>query len=291
MTQYSIYILCICLLLIHDSSITYCHGFIIKSLNKASANTIVSRLSSSPSSTIPHTFNDQVELERNCLKLSLFEIAAKSCRGQITLTESDSERLIDIVSNLEAINPALDDMNQCSDKQIPSIIGEWDLVYTDSQLFLSSPFFLTIRELFGSSQADRAKEIFQLHRAATKNGQFGRISQVITPNELVSSVQIEMGILPGQPYSVKGTVISSADLEIQDQFTAKLKLKGTRIQESNLPLFSYIEKLVTIDVRKVVETVMSRSIPECSLMTYYNDNHVRITRNVDDNIFIYTRVK
>lgn len=47
--------------------------------------------------------------------------------------------------------------------------GSWDLVYTNSQLFVGSPFFLFVRELFGDD-SQRAEEVFKLHRAATSTG-------------------------------------------------------------------------------------------------------------------------
>lgn len=95
------------------------------------------------------------------LKSKLFELAAKTNRGE-SASSSQKESIADIIYSLEAMNPSLQDNSF-------SLLGDWELIYTDAQLFMSSPFFLTLREFFGidSEQADR---IFKLHRAATNTG-------------------------------------------------------------------------------------------------------------------------
>lgn len=67
-----------------------------------------------------------IDLERNQLKRLLFERAALTNRGEIA-TEKDHEYLLDLISNLEAINPAFDNVETNS---INSLQGEWELIYT-----------------------------------------------------------------------------------------------------------------------------------------------------------------
>jgi hypothetical protein len=227
------------------------------------------------------SLND-IEIERNTLKQKLFERAARTNRGEIA-SEKDHEYMLDIITNLEAVNPAFDDPDSNS-----SIQGEWELVYTDAQLFVSSPFFLLIRELIGND-ADKIKDIFRLHRQAANTGEIGRIRQIISPTELVSKVDLRVGLIPGPPFSVKGTVVSIADASIEDLFTLKLKMKETKIENSNLPFFNTFESFAKIDIATIVKTI-NKGVPSIVLNTYYLDESIRISRNKDDNVFVYSKI-
>ena len=228
------------------------------------------------------SIND-IDIERNILKQKLFEKAALTNRGEIA-TEKDHEYLLDIITNLEAINPAFDDPDSSS-----SILGEWELVYTDAQLFVSSPFFLLVRELIGND-SDKIKDIFKLHRQAANTGEIGRIRQIISPSELISKVDLRVGLIPGPPFSIKGTVVSIADATIEDLFTLKLKMKETKIENSNLPFFNTFESFAKIDIATVVKTISQGEVPSIILNTYYLDENIRISRNKDDNVFVYSKI-
>lgn len=223
------------------------------------------------------------DMERLTLKNKLLQIGAKSNRGEFLASKDE---VSDIITNLESLNPALDSVDEASK---PTIKGEWELVYTDAQLFESSPFFLVVRELLGTSEANKANEIFRMHRAATATGQIGRIKQIISSDELTSKVELKVGILPGQPFSILGTVVSTASCSIEDDYNLRLKIKDTKIEDSNLPFFKSIESLAKIPVSNVVQTLFKK-VPESLLVTYYIDDTMRITRNQDDSIFVYTRM-
>ena len=57
-------------------------------------------------------------------------------------------------------------------------------MYSDTQPFRSSPFFMAIGELFGEEK-DRAETLFAFHRAATSIGEIGRVRQTISESMLV----------------------------------------------------------------------------------------------------------
>lgn len=195
-----------------------------------------------------------------------------------------ADEVLDIISNLESINPAYDEVNKDF-----SLEGEWELMYTDTQLFESSPFFLTLRELLGKRfnfSTDRVNNIFNLHRSATSTGSIGRITQTITKSQLISKVEVKVGLLPGVPFSLKGLVVSTANALIEDQFTLKLKLVETKIAESNIPVYKSLPE----SIRKINFGALGEIVPPCVLTTYYIDENMRITRNQDDNVFVYSRV-
>lgn len=62
--------------------------------------------------------------------------------------------------------------------------GAWELVYTDTQPFRCSPFFMALGEVFGEEKG-QAETLFSLHRAATSNGEIGRVRQTISEATLV----------------------------------------------------------------------------------------------------------
>ena len=223
------------------------------------------------------------DVERLTLKNKLLQIGAMTNRGEFL---ANKDEVADIVASLESLNPAFDSVQ---DGLKPSIQGEWELVYTDAQLFESSPFFLVIRELLGSLEASRAKEIFRMHRAATATGQIGRIKQVISGDELTSKVDLKVGIFPGQPFSILGTVVSTAACTIEDDYNLRLKIRDTKIEDSNLPFFKSFENFAKMPVSNVVETLFKK-VPESLLVTYFIDDTMRITRNQDDSIFVYVRM-
>ncbi|CAM9312990.1 unnamed protein product, partial [Hapterophycus canaliculatus] len=103
--------------------------------------------------------------------------------------------------------------------------GPWELVYTDTQPFRCSPFFMALGEVFGEEKG-QAETLFSLHRAATSNGEIGRVRQTISEAMLVrvqddhvkvrpycvSEIDLKVGLFPGLPMALKGTVVTKARL-------------------------------------------------------------------------------
>ena len=218
------------------------------------------------------------------LKTDLLRIAAKTNRGDLA-SDAQIESALDLVTQLESMNST--DSNEAEEKKY-SIEGTWDLVFTDAQLFQSSPVFLTIRELYGEDAA-KAKQAFNLHRAATNTGEIGVVQQVITSSQLISKVNIRNGLIPGVPFSLRGEIISTADLQILDRYTMKLTMKETAVEKSNIPFgLGSMLAVASIPVGQLLKAITGK-VPECSLNTFYLDNDLRITRNKDDNVFVYLR--
>ena len=206
------------------------------------------------------------------------DIASKSGRGE-RLTESLKEEALLTISELETMNPSFD-------ADFP-LLGRWELVFTDSQLFLNSPFFLAVRELFGKNQP-MAKRVFQLHRLATSTGQIGKVTQEITADELISEVRLKVGLLPGVPFALEGTVVSKAAYSSPNKFTFNLDLKETYITDSNIPYISRMLNNRALPTGMILKRFRS-DVSETKLTTYYLDDTLRISRNADGDVFVYTR--
>ena len=212
------------------------------------------------------------------LKYQLLDIASRSGRGE-HISQSLKEAALLTISELETMNPSFD-------TEFP-LLGKWELVFTDSQLFLNSPFFLAVRELFGKN-GSMAKRAFQLHRLATSTGQIGKVTQEITANELISEVRLKVGLLPGVPFALEGTVVSKATYSSPNKFTFNLRLKETYITDANIPYISRLLNNRSLPTGNILKR-FNGDISETKLITYYLDDTLRISRNTDGDVFVYTK--
>jgi hypothetical protein len=187
--------------------------------------------------------------------------------------------LVDLVSQLEALNPTANPSSNCE--------GEWDLCLSSTQFFRSSPFFQSIRVAMGDSNKGMAETGFEIHDLATTASRVGRVRQTITQDKLVSEVDLEVGLVPGLPFRVKGTVISTASLQIISPETWETRIENSQIKGSNIPLFNQILEL-DLPVRDVFTTLLGET-PVVLLKTFYVDESIRITRDVDDNFYVFSR--
>jgi hypothetical protein len=81
---------------------------------------------------------------------------------------------------------------------------------------------------------------FDLHELATSNSRVGRVRQTITSDQLVSEIDLEVGVAPGIPLKVKGTVVTSASLKVVSQEKWQLQVENTKVKGSNIPIFNQI---------------------------------------------------
>lgn len=219
---------------------------------------------------------------REDLKRELLLLASVTDRGAYCSKE-EKDIVIDLVAQLEALNPTKDPASNCQ--------GEWDLGYASTQLFRSSPFFQSIRSAVGDDQKEVAENGFALHAQATSGSRVGRVRQIITPDKLISEVDLEVGMLPGIPMSIKGTVVTTASLKIVSEKRWELKIENTKVKGSNIPLFdTLLDDILQVEL-PVGEfyTSVQGKVPAVPLTTFYADDTLRITRDVDENFFVFIR--
>ncbi len=127
---------------------------------------------------------------------------------------------------------------------------------------------------------------------ATTASRVGKVRQIIDKNnsELVSEYDLSVGVFPGLPLRVKGTVVTSAELTVIAPETWEMKVRGTKVNGSNVPfLDQYLDdNAVEIPVGEAYRAI-SGTVPVAVLKTYYVDEGMRITRDIDDNFFVFTR--
>jgi len=225
--------------------------------------------------------NSEDDIIRDELKRELLLFASVSDRG-LLLSNEEKDIVVDIITQLEALNPTADTAMEC--------YGEWDLVLTSTQAFRSSPFFQSIRSVLNDKTA--ADNAFSLHEGATSIGKVGRVKQIISEDgSFISEVELEVGVMPGMPFTIKGTVVSKASFDVVGADQWDLFIQTTQIKKSNVPFLDQLldDYPVELPVGDVYDKVTG-SIPMFSLNTYFCDDSLRITRDVDDNFYVFSRV-
>mmetsp|Transcript_11230 Transcript_11230/g.20476 ORF Transcript_11230/g.20476 Transcript_11230/m.20476 type:complete len:307 (-) Transcript_11230:279-1199(-) len=231
--------------------------------------------------TVTVDTNESDAVIRDALKRELLLLASITDRGEFA-TPDESDIIVDLVTQLEALNPTAEPAYNCA--------GEWDLCLTNTQSFRSSPFFMAIRAAVGDDNKAVAENGFDIHERSTSASRVGRVRQKISSSEMVSEVDLEVGLIPGLPILVKGTVVTTADLVTTAQETWEITVKGTKVMGSNVPfLDQYLDdNPIEIPVGDAYSAVTG-SVPVATLKTYYVDGGIRITRDVDDNFFVFSR--
>mmetsp|Transcript_28607 Transcript_28607/g.42313 ORF Transcript_28607/g.42313 Transcript_28607/m.42313 type:complete len:297 (-) Transcript_28607:311-1201(-) len=234
-----------------------------------------------PEQTVAVDKNEDDEAIRDALKRELLLFSSVTDRGEFA-TKDERAIIVDLITQLEALNPTEDPALNCE--------GDWDLCLTSTQSFRSSPFFMAIRAAVGDDNKDIALNGFDIHERATSAGKVGRVRQSITKDELISEVDLEVGVLPGLPFTVKGTVVSSASLDTAAPATWKLRVQGTKVTGSNVPfLDQYLDDYpLEVPVGDAYSQVLG-SVPVAEQKTFYVDEGIRITRDVDDEFFVFAR--
>lgn len=225
--------------------------------------------------------DDDDAIIRDQLKRELLLLASITNRGDYaTLEEKDI--IVDLVTQLEALNPTADPASNCE--------GEWDLILSSTQSFRSSPFFMAIRAAVGDENRAVVETGFDIHDRATSASRIGRVRQTVMDDLLVSEVDLQVGLIPGLPIQVDGTVVTTAKLNIMPPETWEVTVVGTKVTGSNVPfLDQYLDDFpLELPVGDLYQS-FTGSVPVAKLETYYVDGGIRITRDVDDNFFVFSR--
>lgn len=236
-------------------------------------------------------------LIRDALKRELLLLSSVTNRGEYAGTD-EQNMLIDLVAQLEALNPTADPAANSA--------GEWDLCLASTQFFRASPFFQSLRAVATGDDSSNnnsnnnnsysfitkqmVETAFDIHDRATTSGRVGRVRQTVTADQLISSVDLEVGLFPGLPIRIKGTVVTTAALLVTGPDSFDTQIETTYVTGSNIPLVN--QWLDDLDWKLPVSDVyvaLAGKVPVCTNKIFYLDDGMRITRDQDDNFFVYTR--
>lgn len=130
------------------------HNYLLKSLKMSTFESAVDSASTPSANPLPYLE------QRRPLKTALLALAARTKRGEIASKLLKSKAL-QLIEKLETFNPI----------ESPSLsnysIGRWELIYSNTNLFRSSPFFMAARAVCKDGDEANSFNLFcDLHRDA-----------------------------------------------------------------------------------------------------------------------------
>jgi hypothetical protein len=123
---------------------------------------------------------------------AIFALGSTTGRGEFA-TSQQHNTAMDLIASLEASgNP-----NPNPTFSTTTIQGRWELVYSNTQLFRSSPFFMAGRAVCQTpEQAQQYDWFCDMHRGALAMSQIGAVRQIISSNRLISEFEVKAGTIP-----------------------------------------------------------------------------------------------
>ena len=240
--------------------------------------------------------------QRSDLKTELLALAASCTRGE-SATPSDLSAARALVSRLEALNPI------AQPTIAPECTGTWELVFADTQLFRSSPFFMAGRAVCqDGDEAKRYDWFCDMHRAALAISTIGKVRQIVSKDAIVSEFETSAGAVPfltdfvpfasysgGLPLQITGSIVSTASVEANMGDGWRLLMDTVEIKGSNLPgLRQALDaglKLKSRDLGRTLEDLVpSYANPRPLFTTSYLDGSMRISRDQDGKLFVYVKM-
>lgn len=208
-----------------------------------------------------------------------------------------------VVAELEAVNPT-----KSPTRQAAMIQGRWDLVYSSTELFRSSPFFMAGREVCRTErEAQQYNWFCTMHRKALAISTITGVRQVVSDTRLVSEFEVKAGAIPflsdftpfkysgGLPVTIDGSIVSSADLTpLADGSGWELYLDTVEIKGSNLPgVRQVLDNGLKLESRRLGDflekSVADYRNPRPVFSTTFLNDQFRISRDVDGHVFCYVK--
>ena len=244
------------------------------------------------------------------LKNNFLTTIASTDRGQLA-TPSQKETASCLIKELSLLNPIKETTSS------PFSKGTWELIYSDTQLFRSSPFFMAGRAVCkDGDEAERYDWFCDMHRSALAISTIGKVRQIISSDKLVSEFEVKVGAIPflndftpfaysgGLPAMIEGAIVSSASIETGDGISIPanksytLFMDSVEIKGSNIPLLRSILDSPNVKLRsRVLGSFLEDTFPNnyknpkpIFETIYLDEEGMRISRDQDGKLFVYVRV-
>jgi len=236
------------------------------------------------------------------LKQEIYKLSALTDRGQ---------RLNKLISpiyleRLTEINKLINTLKDYSDPISEEIIsGEWELIFSNVELFRSSPFFLAIENALNNKlKSDLFFKLHQLQVSSFGLSTIGKITQKIDfqKKEFLSTFDTIIFGLTTIPVigwfklfpTFGGSVITLADeLTLVDK-KLRMSIQKTKVTEveglNKIPIFSKFLMNKWYPVKDVWKNLPWNKVnPNCEVSIIFIDEDLRIMNDIYGSIFIYIR--
>ena len=236
------------------------------------------------------------------IKSNIYKIAAVTDRGQ-RLNKLISPMYEEKANEMDELIDALKDFSfEISEKLLS---GEWELIFSNVELFRSSPFFLAIEKALNDEF--KSNLFFKLHQLQVGSfglSTIGRIAQNIDfdKKEFLSTFDTTIFGLTTIPIlgwfkllpTFGGRVITLADDLILEDKVLKMNLKKTKVSKvdglNKIPLFSTLLMERWYPVKEVWEKLpWNKQSPSCEVSVIYLDDEVRVMKDIYGSTFVYIR--
>ena len=236
------------------------------------------------------------------LKQEIYKLSALTDRGQ---------RLNKLISpiypeRLTEINKLINDLKGYSDPISEELIcGDWELIFSDVELFRSSPFFLAIENALNNRvKSDLFFKLHQLQVSSFGLSTIGKITQKIDfqNKEFLSSFDTVIFGLTTIPIigwfklfpTFGGSVITLADELVLVNNKLRMSLQKTKVSEveglNKIPIFSKFLMNKWYPVKDVWRKLpWNKANPKCEVSIIFIDEDLRIMNDIYGSIFIYIR--
>tara|TARA_B100000683_G_scaffold180300_1_gene173692 strand:- start:6 stop:740 length:735 start_codon:yes stop_codon:yes gene_type:complete len=244
-----------------------------------------------------------MKLEKKEIKEKIYKISAKTDRGQrlnkliAPMYQENLKEIRSLTKELIAFNSEVNE---------EKLNGDWELIFSDVELFRSSPFFLAIEKaLDNQKRSDLFFKLHQLQVCSFGLSTIGKVSQKInfTKREFISTFDTTIFGLTTIPIfgwfkllpTFGGRVITLANEISLNKNVLKMTLQKTKVSEveglKRIPIFSNLLMERWYPVKNIWEKLpWNSNEPSLEVFIKYLDEDMRIIEDIYGSIFVYVRV-
>ena len=236
------------------------------------------------------------------IKKKIYLLAATTDRGQRLnklIAPMYQEKLYEMEKLIENLKSFSSNISE------ESLSGEWELIYSNVELFRSSPFFLCIEKALNNEV--KSNLFFKLHQLQVGSfgiSTIGRIFQKIDfeKKEFISTFDTTIFGLTTIPVfgwfkllpTFGGRVVTLANNLVLKDNLLDMKLEKTKVSKvDGLNEIPFLSKLLMdrwYPVKEIWDKLpWNKESPNCQISTLYVDNDIRIMKDKYGSIFIYTK--
>ena len=243
-----------------------------------------------------------MKLEKKKIKEEIYKISAKTDRGQrlnkliAPMYQENLKEIRSLTKELIAFN------SEVNEKKLN---GDWELIFSDVELFRSSPFFLAIEKALNNQK--RSDLFFKLHQLQVCSfglSTIGKVSQKInfTKREFISTFDTIIFGLTTIPIfgwfkllpTFGGRVTTLANEISLNKNVLKMTLQKTKVSEveglKRIPIFSNLLMEKWYPVKNIWEKLpWNSNEPSLEVFIKYLDEDMRIVEDIYGSIFVYVR--
>jgi len=242
-------------------------------------------------------------LEKKEIKEKIYKISAKTDRGQ-RLNKLIAPMYQENLKEIRYLTKEL--ITYKSEINEEKLNGDWELIFSDVELFRSSPFFLAIEKaLDNKKRSDLFFKLHQLQVCSFGLSTIGKVSQKINfgKKEFISSFDTTIFGLTTIPIfgwfklmpTFGGRVITLADDLSFNKNTLTMTLQKTKVSEveglERIPVFSNLLMEKWYPVKTIWEKLpWNVNKPSLEIFIKYLDEDMRIMEDIYGSIFIYVKL-